>query len=341
MSDSLPLDALSAHLAREIPFFGTLREARKTTSGQSNPTFVLGTDAAQYVLRKKPAGNLLRSAHAIDREFRVMRALANSAVPVPQMLYYCEEPDLLGTPFYVMSFVDGASYSDPRCPRLSVDARARVYDSMNQTLAALHSVDPAALGLEDFGREGAYFARQLSRWTEQYRATQTEELGAMEELIAWLGAHLPDEQGPPRLVHGDWRIDNLIFSRLDQSLSAVLDWELATLGNPLADLGAQLMQWAMPPGEEGRGLRGVARRAKGLPEDHAYVEDYARRVGLSTPPDMRFPVAFAFFRMAAILQGVKKRGLDGNASNPLQAKKLGRMIPVYAQSALDYLEHSA
>ncbi|MEM9267435.1 MAG: phosphotransferase family protein, partial [Pseudomonadota bacterium] len=270
MSEPLPLAALSAYLTQHIPFFGELREARKTSAGQSNPTYVLKTDATQYVLRKKPDGELLRSAHAIDREFRVMDALEQSAVPVPRMLHYCEDSTLFGTPFYVMSFVEGVSFLDPRCGQLSPEARRRVYDSMNQTLAALHLIDPSALGLQDFGRDGAYFARQLARWTAQYRATQTEEQPQLESLIQWLGENLPAEPEAPRLVHGDWRIDNLLFSRLDQSLVAVLDWELATLGNPLADLGAQLMQWAMPTGEEGRGLKGVPRRAKGLPEDRAY-----------------------------------------------------------------------
>ena len=334
MSDLLPRAPLTAWLRGRIDGFSRIDEAEKTATGQSNPTFILTTDAGKLVLRRKPPGPLLKSAHAIDREYRVMAALADTDVPVPRMRVYCDDPDVIGSAFFVMDHVTGKTENDPRCPGLSNTRRAQLYDAMNATLAALHRVDAVAVGLEDFGRPDGYFARQLGRWTQQYRASQTDEIADMEALIGWLEAHLPPEDGRTALVHGDWRLDNLLFDAETGAIKAVLDWELSTRGHPFADLAAQLMQWRMPTGPVGRGLDGVDRAALGLPSDDDYVERYATRLGLSEPPDLRFPIAFAFFRMAAILQGVKRRALDGNASNPESALKMGAQIPVLAGKAL-------
>lgn len=330
--DLLPMERLSPLLADRIGV-ERIDDIKKTASGQSNPTFVLTTDQGKFVLRRKPAGMLLKSAHAVEREYRVMRALQGH-MPVPRMHFLCEDADIIGAPFFVMDFVDGESFEDPRALSLSPDARARIYDAMNAGLAQLHGLDVAALGLSDYGKPGNYFARQLARWSAQYEATQTEVIAPMDELMAWLGTSTPDDDGKVSLVHGDWRIDNLLFDRDTNALKAVLDWELSTLGHPLADLGAQLMQWAMPVGPVGRGLAGVDRAELGIPENDAYVADYERRTERSVP-DMTFYVAFAFFRMAAILQGVKKRGLDGNASDPKRAAQLGAYVPILAQTALD------
>lgn len=354
-SDLVPPGPVSAWLTGRVPGFRRITGIAKTATGQSNPTFILDIEttpgtapetapeptANRLVLRRKPPGTLLKSAHAVEREYRVLRALADTPVPVPRLIGLCEDSDLIGTPFFVMTHVAGRTEIDPRCPGLSNDQRRALYDAMNATLAALHRLDPAAIGLGDYGRPGGYFARQLARWTEQYRATQTDDLPAMEALIDWLGAQTPPEAARATLVHGDWRLDNLLFDPATGAITAVLDWELSTLGDPLADLGAQLMQWAMPTGDAGRGLAGVDRAVLGLPSDADYVESYALRAGLSEAPDMRFPVAFSFFRMAAIVQGVKWRALEGNASNPEKALKMGRYVPIFAQTALDRLSAEA
>lgn len=313
-------------------FRGPITEVHKTAQGQSNPTFILTASSGKYVIRRKPDGELLKSAHAVDREFRVLSALRDTDVPVPNALHLCEDESVLGTMFYVMSFIQGKNWVDPRLKGQGNETRAAVYDSMNATLAALHSVDPADVGLENYGPPGNYFERQVGRWTKQYRASETETLKPMEELIAWLDAQTPTE-GAARLAHGDWRIDNLLFDSNGQC-NAVLDWELSTLGHPLADLGSQIMQWQLPPGAEGRGLMGVDRAELGIPSDAEYAELYAKRAGLSEVPDLNYPVAFAFFRMAAIIQGVKKRALDGNASNPEAGLKMGAYVPMFAQAAL-------
>ena len=333
ISDVQTITDIAPYLeANVVGFRGPIAEVQKTAQGQSNPTYIITSTSGKYVIRRKPDGELLKSAHAVDREFRVLSALRDTDVPVPNTLHLCEDESVLGTMFYVMSFIQGQSWVDPRLKGESNELRAAVYDSMNATLAALHSVDPAAVGLGDYGPPGNYFERQVGRWTKQYRASETESLPAMEELIAWLEAQTPPE-GAARLAHGDWRIDNLLFDGAGQC-NAVLDWELSTLGHPLADLGSQIMQWQLPPGDEGRGLMGVNRAELGIPDDEEYAELYAKRAGLSEVPNLDYPVAFAFFRMAAIIQGVKKRALDGNASNPEAGLKMGAYVPMFAQAAL-------
>ena len=332
ISELLPLARLKP-LFRDKLGVHHVDSIEKTATGQSNPTFVLGTDKGRFVLRRKPPGNLLKSAHAVEREYRVMKAL-DGHFPVPRMHFLCEDPDVIGAAFFVMDYVDGQSFEDPRALELTPGARAQVYDAMNAGLARLHGLDVGALGLADYGKPGNYFHRQVSRWSAQYAASKTGPVPEMDALIAWLDEAMPEDDGLVALAHGDWRIDNMLFERKSNTLKAVLDWELSTLGHPLADLGAQLMQWAMPVGRDGRGLAGVDRAALGIPEDAAYVAAYEARTGRSVP-DMTFYVAFAFFRMAAILQGVKKRGLDGNASDPERASVLGTYVPLLARSALD------
>lgn len=313
-------------------FYGPVM-AEKTASGQSNPTYILTTASGKYVLRSKPPGKLLKSAHAVDREYRVLKALHKQGLPVPKPYLLCEDENIMGTMFYMMAFSEGKNYGDPRLLGLTPAARTQVYDEMNKGLAAVHSVDLSAADLLDYGKPGNYFERQLGRWQGQYRASATEEIPAMDQLIDWLGQNMPPDDGKATLVHGDWRIDNLLFDPKTNALAAILDWELSTLGHPLADLGAQLMQWAMPVGPEGRGLAGVNRAALGIPSDQAYVAAYAKRMGIQIP-DMCFYVAFSFFRMAAILQGVKKRALDGNASNPKKALELGAYVGMFAAEGL-------
>lgn len=330
----IDLKAVETYLTAHLPGFKGPITAEKTPTGQSNPTFILTAGSGDYVLRRKPPGQLLKSAHAVDREFRVIRALAETNVPVPEAFLLCEDDSIVGSMFYVMKKVEGRIIFDPAVPGVDNDHRAAMYDDMNRVLAALHSVDHESVGLGDFGRPGSYFARQLSRWTKQYRASETETIPDLDALITWLEAEMPADDGRTSIVHGDYRIDNLIYHPTEPRVIAVLDWELSTLGHPIADLAYQRMQGRLPPGEVGRGLMGIDRASLGIPSEDAYVEMYMKRTGLTSIPELPFATAFSFFRICAILQGVKKRGLDGNASNPEAAMRMGNKIPGMAQLAL-------
>lgn len=243
MSDMLDLDVVAKYMAERIDGFEGPVSAEKTPTGQSNPTYILNSAAGKFVLRRKPPGVLLKSAHSVDREFRVMSALADTGVPVPKMHFLCEDDDVIGSMFYIMEHVEGRNFVDPRIPDVSPTERRAIYDAMNAGLAGLHSVDIASVGLSDFGKPGNYFSRQISRWSGQYRASETGVIPEMNDLIAWLEVNTPEGDDKTTLVHGDWRIDNLLFAPDSPKLVAILDWELSTLGHPLADLGAQLMQW--------------------------------------------------------------------------------------------------
>jgi len=327
----IDLAVLARYLEARLPGFKGPITAEKTPTGQSNPTFLLSSPSGRYVLRKKPPGQLLKSAHAVDREYRVMKGLETTDVPVPRMLHLCEDDAVLGTAFFVMEYVDGTVFWDPALPDLSKAQRTVVYDWENKALAALHLVDPAEVGLADFGKAGSYFARQRDRWTKQYRASETEHLADMETLISWLEANEPPDDGRVSLVHGDYRIDNMIFAKDASRLLAVIDWELSTLGHPFSDLAYQCMQWRLPNRDAMRGLADVDRPALGIPTEEAYVAKYCERVGIAGIPIWKFCLAFSFFRLAAIVQGVKKRGLEGNASNPEKARKSGEMVPILAR----------
>ena len=332
--------ALARYLEAQLPGFKGPIEAQKTPTGQSNPTFLLRSPSGRYVLRKKPPGQLLKSAHQVDREHRVMRALEATDVPVPRMVLLCEDDSVIGTAFFVMEFVEGTVFWDPALPELQNAQRTKVYDEQNRALAALHSVDPAKVGLADFGRAGSYFARQRDRWTKQYRASETEHIEDMETLIKWLEANEPADDGRASLVHGDYRIDNMIFKRDGSRLLAVIDWELSTIGHPFSDLAYQCMQWRFPNHETMRGLANVDRKALGIPTEEEYVARYCERMGLSGIPNWKFCLAFSFFRLAAIVQGVKKRGLDGTASNPEKALKSGERVPLMARMGVEAIEEA-
>lgn len=336
---------LAAHLASAIPGVGRLLATRKFAGGQSNPTFLLEAEGGRFVLRRKPPGVLLKSAHAVDREFRVMRALAETAVPVPRVRHLCEDESVVGSTFFVMDHVDGRVFFDPRLPDTTPDERAALYDAMGATLAHLHDVDPARVGLADFGRPGGYYARQTKRWSEQYRASETQPYPELDAAMRWLSANIPAEDGTFSIVHGDFRHDNMIFARdilADDAprVRALIDWELSTLGHPLADLAYQVAQWRCPAGGPFPGLAGIDRAALGIPSDEAYVEAYARRRGLGALPDWRFSIVFALFRIAAILQGVYRRALEGNASNRESGLAMGAMVPLLARLAAEELERS-
>lgn len=337
--DTLPLDRLSAYLADHIEGFGKLQSADKFEGGQSNPTFLLTTDNRRFVLRRKPPGPLLPSAHAVDREYRVMSALADTDVPVPAMRVLCDDDDVIGSMFYVMDFVDGDIFWDAQLLEVDPALRGPMYDKMNAVLAALHSVDLKATGLEDFGRPGNYFERQFKRWSKQYRASETEHIEAMETLMDWLPEHLPEDDGKVSLIHGDYRLDNMIFASGEAEVLAILDWELSTLGHPYSDIAYQCMQLRMPTDPELGNLSGLAnadRVALGIPSEEEYVAAYCRRMGLSEIPDWSYYLTFSFFRFAAILQGIMKRYQDGTASST-EALTYGKMARPMAEIAIEYL----
>ncbi|MEM8577932.1 MAG: phosphotransferase family protein [Pseudomonadota bacterium] len=341
MSDdtqTLDTAAVAAYLAEHLSGFEGPISAEKFSRGQSNPTFLLRTPARNYVLRRKPPGQLLKSAHAVDREFRVQSALAGTDVPVARMHVLCEDPDVIGSDFYIMDHVDGTNHYEPTLDGLDNAQRGGIIDEMGRVLAALHDVDVGAVGLSDYGPDGNYYERQISRWTKQYRAAETEAVPAMDRLIDEVAAQQPADDGQRTLVHGDYRIDNMMFETGGTRCLAVLDWELSTLGHPYADLAAVIMQWQLPPGGAGRGLAGLDRSALGLPTDEEFVARYCERRGIGPIDSFGFYVGFAFFRMAGIIQGVLKRALDGNASNPQKGIQMGAYVPVFAEMGLKALE---
>ena len=341
--EAMDLAALGAYLEAHVEGFSGLEQLVKFQSGQSNPTFRVDAASGTYVLRAKPPGKLLKSAHQVDREFMVMRALAATDVPVPKMLHLCDEGvSPIGRTFFVMEFLKGRILWDPALPEVADKAeRGAIYDAMNAALAALHSVDVAAVGLGEYGRAGNYFQRQFSRWSDQYRQSKVDDIGDMETLIDWLGENLPVDDGEASLVHGDYRLDNMMFAVDGPTILAILDWELSTLGHPLADLAYQCMQWRLPHVGAFKGLGDEDRTALGLPSEAQYVATYCERRGIAEPTNWTFYLAFSFFRLAAILQGVFKRYIDGNASNPEKAQVYGRSVPVLARQAVALIREAA
>jgi aminoglycoside phosphotransferase (APT) family kinase protein len=335
--EGLPIGPLGRYLEGHVAGFRGLRSAQKFSDGQSNPTYRLQAESGDYVLRRKPDGDLLKSAHAVDREFRVLRALGETDVPAARALHLCVDDSVIGAMFYVMEFVHGRVFWEPALPGLEPAERAAIYDAMNATLAAIHSVDLSAVGLVDFGRPGGYFARQFATWSRQYRATETQTVPEMERIITWLAANMVADDGRVSLVHGDYRLDNVMFEMAAPRVAAVMDWELSTLGHPLADLAYQCMLWRMPPGPVLSGLEGVARAASGLPKEADYVAQYCERMGISGIRDWHFYLVFGLFRLAAIVQGVKIRSAAGNASSD-HAMQVGALTEPLARKACDILD---
>jgi aminoglycoside phosphotransferase (APT) family kinase protein len=292
------------------------------SGGQSNPTYIVDDDAHRFVLRKKPAGQLIASAHAIDREYRVMQALQNSEVPVPRMLGYCEDASLLGTPFYVMEFLEGRVLLDQSLPEMNQAERSAVYSDLNRVMAALHSVDFRAVGLETFGKCGNYFARQIDRWTRQTAASSVPVPPAMRKLMEWLPRHVPANDDETTVVHGDYRLDNVILHPTEPRIIGVLDWELSTLGHPLADFSYHAMSWRIAP-QLWRGIAGLDLAALGIPSEQEYVRLYSSRTGRDPETHWNFYLAFNLFRMAAILHGIAQRAASGTAASA-DAAETGR-----------------
>ena len=323
------VSALERYLRTNIDGFAGPIDVAQFKGGQSNPTFVLTTPGKRYVLRRKPPGQLLPSAHAVDREYRVISALAGTDVPVPRTYCLCTDDAVIGTMFYVMELVEGRVLWDPLLPGMEPAQRRGIFDEMNRVIAALHRVNYHSLGLETFGKPGNYFGRQIDRWSRQYKASATDTIEAMDRLIEWLPANIPQGE-QSAIVHGDYRLDNMIFHPTEPRVLAVLDWELSTLGHPLADFSYHMMTWRLAP-HEFRGLRGSDFVALGIPDEHEYLASYLRRIGVATAPDLEawnFYMAYNMFRMAGILQGVKARALAGNAASAQALEAGSRARPM-------------
>ncbi|OYT88534.1 MAG: phosphotransferase family protein [Burkholderiales bacterium PBB6] len=346
-SHQFDISALEAYLHAHLPGFAGPLQVEQFKGGQSNPTYKLVTPQRAYVMRSKPgpAAKLLAAAHAIDREFRVMKALRDTAVPVAQMHLLCEDESVIGRAFYVMEFVDGRVLWEQSLPGLANAERGAIYAEMNRVLAALHSVDVAAVGLADYGKPGNYFERQIGRWSKQYLASVTGPNPAMDQLLAWLPAHIPNsarDESEVSIVHGDYRLDNLIFHPTEPRVVAVLDWELSTIGHPLADFSYHCMSWHIPPGTF-RGIAGLDHAAMGIPSEREYVQLYCERTGRADPDalmaDWNFYLAYNLFRIAAIVQGIAKRVEDGTASSA-QAKATGAAAPQLAALAWSFAQRA-
>ena len=334
-TQTLDIQRLSDYLTLHIAGFKAPLSAEKFEGGQSNPTFKLTTgEGKHYVLRRKPPGELLKSAHAVDREFRVISALRDTDVPVPKTFVLCEDDAIVGSMFYVMEYKEGRILWDPLLPDAADNAeRSAIYDAMNQTMAALHNVDVDAVGLTSFGRPGNYFERQLGRWSTQYRASETCHIASMESLMTWLVAKMPEDDGTVTLVHGDYRLDNMMFHSTEPRVIALLDWELSTLGHPLADLANQCMAWMLPREGRIKGLGGVDRASLGIPSDEEYIARYCERTGRDGIENWNFYLVFSLFRLAAILQGIVKRAQIGTASSA-EADSQGEAVAQLADLAM-------
>lgn len=327
----IDLHRLADYLGEHLPGFRPPLDVQIFKGGQSNPTYLLSTPDHRWVMRAKPGpvAKLLPSAHAIEREYRVLSALASTGVPVARVFCLCEDESVIGRAFYVMQHVQGRVLWEQSLPGMRPRDRLALYDEMNRVMAALHTINPAEVGLGDYGRPGNYFARQIGRWSKQYQASETEPLEAMHRLIDWLPQHIPNSE-ETAIVHGDFRLDNIIFDAHEPKALAVLDWELSTLGHPLADFSYHCMAWRIPPGMF-RGIAGLDLSALGIPSEHEYIERYCERTGRDLKEVLEhwdFYLAYNMFRLAAILQGIVKRVADGTASNTQAPATIERVRPL-------------
>ena len=333
------VERLAAHLEQHLPEFRGPLTVQQFQGGQSNPTYLLTTQAGCYVMRSKPGpvAKLLPSAHAIEREFHVMRALASQGIPVPWTLLLVEDESVIGRAFYLMEHVEGRIFWEQSLPGASVAERTAIYDEMNRIIARLHTVDIERAGLSDYGKAGNYFARQIGRWSRQYRASETAKVDAMDRLIDWLPEHIPagDET---TVVHGDYRMDNLVFHPTEPRIVAILDWELSTLGHPLADFSYHCMSWHIAPGAF-RGIAGLDHAALGIPDEAEYIRRYSERTGRGPIENWNFYLAYNLFRIAAILQGVYKRATEGIASSD-NAVKSGENARALAELGWRYAQRA-
>lgn len=335
-SKNFDIDALHKYMQQHIDGFSGNLSIEQFKGGQSNPTFKLNTESQSYVLRTKPglAKDLLPSAHAIDREFRVMNALNKAGFPTARQYSLCMDESVIGRAFYIMDFVEGRVLWDQSLPGMTPTQRAEIYDEMNRVIAQLHTIDYQAIGLGDYGKPGNYFQRQIDRWTRQYKTSETETIDAMDKLIEWLPNHIPPGEDSS-IVHGDFRLDNMIFHPTEPRVLALLDWELSTIGHPLADFSYHCMSWHIPPGDF-RGIGGLDLKALGIPSEKDYIAKYCERTGKTVrAEDFNFYLAYNMFRMAGILQGIMKRYVDGTAASE-QALKNGKAARPMAELGWRY-----
>ncbi len=335
---NLDIDRLAKYLENKIDFHGPVT-AEKFPGGQSNPTYKLNTKNQQYVLRCQPSGKLLKTAHAIDREYRVLKALSGSDVPVIKAYHLCEDKNIIGSMFYIMEFCPGKIYWNMALPEASNNQeRSSIYTEMCRTLVSIHSVDLNRVHLSDFGKPDYYFKRQLERWTQQFRASELEPIEEIDKLITWLGGNTPLDDGMVTLIHGDFRLDNIMFHPEKPNVLAVLDWELSTLGHPYSDLAYQCMQLRLPAGGLTNGLEGINRSSLGIPSEEEYIALYCQYKGIDKIDHWSFYLAFNFFRLASIGQGIAKRASEGNASNT-RASELGQYVRPLAKQALELVNY--
>ncbi len=334
---SLDAQLLAGYLEQHIEGFKGPIEIEKFAGGQSNPTFLITAQNDRYVLRRKPPGELLKSAHAVDREYSVLKALADTEVPVAKAYHLCEDDSVIGSMFYVMSYEQGNIFWDPTLPDIPKAKRKDVFDDIIRVLAEMHSLDVDTIGLANYGKPGSYFERQMSRWSKQYRASETGRIEAMETLMTWLSANMPEDNEKGCLIHGDFRLDNLMLSAEDNKIIAVLDWELSTLGHPISDLAYFCMGLRLPNKGYIKGLANMDRDHFGVPSEEQMVKRYCEIRGIESIENWGFYLAFSFFRLAAIAQGVMKRALDGNASNE-NALQTGALVVSLAEMALDIIQ---
>ena len=333
-ADDLDLAALTAWMAAHVDGFEGPIDCRKFAGGQSNPTYRLDAKSGAYVLRRKPFGDILPSAHAVEREYRVIAALHPTGFPVARPFGLCEDRDVIGAPFYIMEMVEGRTIWDGVMPDDSAESRRGHYEALVDTLAALHSVDYEAAGLGDYGKSGNYFERQVARWTKQYRLSQTDDIAEVERLIEFLPVSVP-AQTRTSIVHGDYRIDNMIFADGAPRVKAVLDWELSTLGDPLADFAYLAMNWVTPPSEGRSGVMGRTGGDTGIPTLEEITQRYCAKTGREGVPDLNWYFSYNLFRLMAIVQGIKKRWIDGNASSA-NAEAMAARVPELAQASWDF-----
>lgn len=333
-------EALGRYLEKHLQGFGKLQEIDKFAGGQSNPTFLLTADSGKYVLRRQPPGELLKSAHLVDREYRVIDALRDTDVPVPDAIHLCEDRSVIGSMFYLMSYEQGNVFWDPSLPEVDTPTRTAMHHELVDVMAAIHNVDLEAVGLQDYGKGKDYFARQIALWTKQYRAAETDRIESVEKLIEWLPANMPPDSDDITLLHGDYRLDNVMFAKDEPRAIAVLDWELSTLGNPVADIAYYCIILRLPPVAGSiKGLMGVDLESLGIPNEQQVIERYCSLRGIDAIPDWNFYLSFSFFRLASIIQGVYKRALMGNASNE-HSLEMGKNVYALADLALQCAHES-
>jgi len=324
---------LTAWMEEHVDGFRGPLTLSRLSGGQSNPTWRIDAASGRYVLRQKPVGKVLPSAHQVDREYRVMKALADTDVPVPRMYALCEDDSVMGSMFFVMEHLEGRTLWDPRLPDFSVEDRAAIFESMNDAIAKISMVDPLAVGLDSYGRHGGYVERQINRWSKQYRASETHQIPAMDALIDWLPQNAPTAPEEVRIAHGDFRLDNLLYHPTEPRVIGVLDWELSTLGCPYADFAYNVMVWRIVPGVF-RGLGGIDLTGTGLPTENDYIDAWCRKTGRARPENFDFYIVLSMFRIAAIVQGIAKRAQDGTANDP-RAAEMGKIAGPLADVAWD------